>query len=207
MSKTTKIVLIVIPIVMLLALAISFTVFMLRPEEDTPIDEPSGDKPINCIEDLSNRTYKKEDFDVNSVYVYEGTATTVRMYYAVINLGVDNEDFVPPTSEETYHLHFKLNGKELGILLNPANTDKQYTYDTLLYGEYGTNLNILVCDEAYVKDSENLFGELSVMTEDHPLISITPLEEGVQVDGYCIAFLSTEEIKEVKILSIKKYTE
>ena len=206
MNKTVKTILIVISIVMLLALVASFTVYMVNRDINEP-DEPVVESKMNCIEDLSNRTYKKEDFDVNSVYVYEGTATSVRMYYAVINLGVDNEDFVPPTGEETYHLHFKLNGKELGILLNPADTDNQYTYDTLLYGEYGTNLNILVCDEAYVKDSENLFGELSVMTEDHPLISITPLEEGVQVDGYCIAFLSTEEIKEVKILSIKKYTE
>ena len=206
MNKTVKTILIVISIVMLLVLVASFTVYMVNRDINEP-DEPVVESQMNCIEDLSNRTYKKEDFDVNSVYVYEGTATSVRMYYAVINLGVDNEDFVPPTGEETYHLHFKLNGKELGILLNPADTDNQYTYDTLLYGEYGTNLNILVCDEAYVKDSENLFGELSVMTEDHPLISITPLEEGVQVDGYCIAFLSTEEIKEVKILSIKKYTE
>lgn len=206
MNKTVKTILIVIPIVMLLALAVSFTVYMVNRDINAP-EEPVVESKINCIEDLSNRTYKKEDFDVNSVYVYGGTATTVRMYYAVINLGVDNEDFVPPTGEETYHLLFKLNGKELGILLNPAATDKQYTYDTLLYGECGTNMNILVCDEAYVKDSENLFGELSVMTEDHPLISITPLEEGVQIDGYCIAILSTEEIKEVKILSIKKYTE
>jgi len=203
MSKTTKIVLIVIPIVMLLALAISFTVLMLRPEEDTPIDEPSGDKPINCIEDLSGRTYNQDNFSVIGTTTMEFQDGPKTYYYAVINLGVDNDNFVPPTGEERYHIHFFMNGKEYGLYLNPAATDEQYTYDTLLYATLLQRFDFVVCDEAYVKEDENLFWELGVLTDDSAFTQ-PGLAEGVQVEGYCFGIVSQYPIETFKIVSLQK---
>ena len=72
-----------------------------------------------------------------------------------------------------------------------------------VYATLYQKFDFVVCDEAYVKEDENLFWELGVLTDDSAFTQ-SGLAEGVQVEGYCFGIVSQYPIETFKIVSLQK---